>query len=180
LHNLTAASEPPCVPMTKCAAVIAMILLFAGSPPPFAAAVAPPSITMVDRADATYGAKVRQLRKDDGHEHNLYYIRNPWNADGTRMIVIHSGLDQKNWRLALCDGDGVFLKYLFAIAEYDWRIVWDRRNPDLLYTTRGSSLYRYDVSTGEADLLKKFQSALRPTGASLNQAGDRTRRSRWR
>lgn len=132
-----------------------------------------PTVTIVDRVDVTYGAKIRQLRNDDGHEHNLYYIRNPWNADGTRMVVIHSDLAQKNWRVALYDGDGRFLKYLFTPAEYDWRIVWDRRDPDVFYTSRGASLYRYRVSTGRAELLQKFASALKPTGASLNQAGDR-------
>ena len=137
------------------------------------AAASPPAITIVDTVDVRYGGKVRQLRKDDGHEHNLYYVRNPWNADGTRMVVVHSDLEQKNWRVALCDGDGRFEKYLFTIAEYDWRIVWDRRDPDVFYTTRAASLFRYRVSTGRAELLKKFSQPLRPTGASLNQRGDR-------
>jgi hypothetical protein len=130
-------------------------------------------VAIVDRVDSMYGSKIRDLRKDDGHEHNLYYVRNPWNADGTRMLVIHSDLAQKNWRVALCDGDGRFLKYLFTPAEYDWRIVWDRRDPNLFYTSRAASLYRYDVAAGRAELLKKFGSALKPTGATLNQAGDR-------
>jgi hypothetical protein len=132
-----------------------------------------PTVTILDRVDANYGSKMRELHKDDGHEHNLYYIRNPWNADGTRMLVIHSDLEQKNWRVALCDGDGRFLKYLFTPADYDWRIVWDRRDPDVFYTSRAASLYRYHVGTGRAELLRKFSSALKPTGATLNQAGDR-------
>lgn len=132
-----------------------------------------PLITVTDFRDATYGSKIRQLRKDDGHEHNLYYIRNPWNADNTRMIVIHSDLAQKNWRVALCDGDGAFLKYLFPISDYDWRIVWDRRDPAVFYTTRGATLIRFNVETGTAERLKTFKSSLRPTGASLNQEGNR-------
>jgi len=134
---------------------------------------AQPAIAIVDFADAAYGGRIRQLRKGDGHEHNFYYTRNPWNADGTRMLVIHSDLEQKNWRVALCGGDGVFQKYLFTPNEYDWRIVWDRHDPDVFYTTRSAALYRYNVQTGRADLLKKLAQPLRPTGASLNQRGDR-------
>jgi hypothetical protein len=62
---------------------------------------------------------------------------------------------------------------LFTPQEYDWRIVWDRRDPDVLYTSRAASLFRYRVSNGQAELLKKFSAPLRPTGASLNQRGDR-------
>ena len=51
---------------------------------------------IVDYTDPTYGARIRQLRKDDGHEHNFYYYRDPWNADGTRMLGIQSDLDQKH------------------------------------------------------------------------------------
>jgi hypothetical protein len=133
----------------------------------------PPVISFVDSVDAQYGSKIRQLRKDDGHEHNLYYNRDPWNADGTRLVVIHSDLAQQNWRLALCGGDGRFEKYLFTPGEYDWRIVWDRHDPDVLYTSHAASLYRYNVKTRAAELLKKFAQPLRPTGASLNQRGDR-------
>ena len=130
-------------------------------------------IELVDSADARYGARVRQLRKDDGHEHNLYYHRNVWNADGTRLVVIHSDLEQKNWKVALCDGEGRFEKYLFTPNDYDWRIVWDRRDPHVLYTTRAASLYRFDVRTGQANLLHKFSAPLLPIGASLNQDGSR-------
>ena len=51
------------------------------------AGAAESTTTLDDRTDVTYGAKIRQLRRDDGHEHNLYYNRNPWNADG----------DERSW-----------------------------------------------------------------------------------
>ncbi|MBM3335788.1 PD40 domain-containing protein, partial [Candidatus Sumerlaeota bacterium] len=128
----------------------------------------------IDYTDPTYGAKIRHLRKDDGHEHNLYYYRNPWNADCTRMVGIHSDLAQQNWRVVLYDGDGNFIKELFPIDKFDWRLVWDRKNSKVLYTWRGSSLYRYNVETGKADLLKSFAPrGFKPNGPSLNQAGDR-------
>jgi hypothetical protein len=79
--------------------------------------VAAPEI--VDDTDSTYGSKVRQLRKDDGHEHNFYYYRDPWNADDSRMLGIQSDLEQKNWHVVLYDGDGRFLKDLFSFEQYD-------------------------------------------------------------
>jgi hypothetical protein len=145
----------------------------------FAAAQAPPQAapsrqSIVDSVDPLSGCKVRQLRKDDGHEHNLYYYRDPWNADGSRLLGIQSDLDQKNWRVCLYDGDGVFLQELFTIDEYDWRLCWDRKNPDILYTWKGSELYRFSVAARKAELLKSFAPlGLMPNGPSCNQAGDR-------
>lgn len=55
--------------------------------------------SIVDYSDPTYGGQVRQLRKDDGHEHNSYHYRDPWNADGSRMLGIQSDLQQQNWRI---------------------------------------------------------------------------------
>jgi len=129
---------------------------------------------IVDYADPTYGAKIRQLRKDDGHEHNFYYYRDPWNADGSRMLGIQSDLQQNNWHVCLYDGNGVFLKELFPIEKYDWRLCWDRNNPDILYTWKGSVLYRFRVAEGKAELLKSFAPlGLKPNGPSCNQTGDR-------
>jgi len=134
--------------------------------------VGPPKF--VDYTDPTYGAKIRQLRKDDGHEHNFYYYRDPWNADGTRMLGIESDLEQKNWRVCLFDGDGVFLKELFPIETYDWRVCWDRNDPHVLYTWKGSEVYRFSIADGKAALLKSFAPlGLKPNGPSCNQAGDR-------
>ena len=129
---------------------------------------------VIDYTDATYGAKIRQLRKDDGHEHNFYYCRDPWNADGSRMLGVQSDLQQKKWRVCLYDGDGVFLKELFPIEKYDWRLCLDRNNPDILYTWKGSDLYRFNVADGKAELLKSFVPlSLKPNGPSCNHAGDR-------
>ena len=128
----------------------------------------------VDSLDENYGAPVRQLLRPEGHEHNLYYSRDPWNADGSLMVGIHSDLEQRNWKVVLLDGDGCFLKELFPVDQYDWRLVWDRNKPEILYTWRNSSLYQFNVHTGEARLLKSFAPArLMPNGPSLNQAGDR-------
>lgn len=50
----------------------------------------------------------------------------------------------------------------------------DRNDPAILYTWKGSNLYRYNVNTGQADILKSFAPlGLKPSGPSLNQAGDR-------
>jgi hypothetical protein len=131
-------------------------------------------LNAVDYADPAYGGRVRQLLKADGHEHNLYYDRNPWNADASRMLGVQSNLEQKNWRVVLYDGDGCFIRELFGIDRYDWRLAWDRRDPDTLYTWRGSNLYSFSVTAGSAKLLKSFAPmGLNPNGPSLNQSGDR-------
>lgn len=128
----------------------------------------------IDYVDPTYGGQLRELRRAEGHEHNLYYYRDPWNADNSYMVGVQSDLDQKNWRVVLYTGDGCFVKELFAIGQFDWKLAWDRRNPRILYTLKGNELYRFDVSTGKAEMLKSFApKGMKPSGVSLNRAGDR-------
>ncbi|MBI3880693.1 MAG: alpha/beta hydrolase [Verrucomicrobia bacterium] len=129
---------------------------------------------LVDFTDPTYGSKIRQLRKDDGHEHNFYYYRNPWNADGSYLLGVQSDLQQKNWHVVLHDGDGKFIKDLFTIDRYDWRLCWDGKDPDILYTWKGSDLFRFHVKDGKAELMKSFKPlSLMTSGPSVNQTGDR-------
>jgi hypothetical protein len=90
------------------------------------------------------------------------------------MLGIQSDLEQKNWHVVLYDGNGHFLKDLFAIDRYDWRLCWDRRDPDILYTWKGSDLYRFHVAAGAAELIRSFKpQGLMTNGPSVNQAGDR-------
>ncbi len=150
------------------------LLVLMGTATVAAAATSVGPAQIVDYNDPTYGTRVRELRKDDGHEHDLYYYRDVWNADGARMLGIQSDLQQQNWHVCLYDGNGAFLKDLFAISEYDWRLCWDRNDPDLVYTWKGSDLYRFHVAEGRAELLKSFAPlTLKPNGPSCNQAGDR-------
>ena len=129
---------------------------------------------IIDYVDPTYGSKIRHLNKDDGHEHNLYYYRNPWNAGSSLMVGIHSDLEQKKWRVVLYDGDGQFIRELFPISQFDWRLAWDRTDANFLYTWKGSCLYRFHVGTGGSELLKDFAPlGLKPNGPSINEAGDR-------
>jgi len=135
---------------------------------------AAPGESLVDSVDAAYGSKIRQINSPAVQEHNLYYYRNPWNADASRMLTVQSDLDGRNWRVILREGDGRFLKQLFATEQFDWRLAWDRNKPDILYTWQASDLYKYNVATGKADVLKSFAPlGLKPNGPSLNQAGDR-------
>ncbi|MBI3952142.1 MAG: hypothetical protein HY314_16970 [Acidobacteria bacterium] len=128
----------------------------------------------VDYIDPTYGSRIRQLEKPDGHEHNLYHYRDPWNANNTYMVGVQSDRQQQNWRVVLYDGDGCFIKQLWTLDQYDWRLVWDRHDPDILYTWKFSDLYRYNVVSGMAELLKSFAPLrISPAGPSVNQAGDR-------
>jgi hypothetical protein len=139
-----------------------------------AAAAQPACPGAEDYRDENYGAAIRCLVRNEGHEHNLYYTRDPWNADGSLMVGIHSDLMQRNWKVLLFDGEGCFQKELFSVEQFDWRLTWDRHKPDILYTWRASSLYEFNVQTGAARLLKSFApSKLMPNGPSLNQTGDR-------
>lgn len=129
---------------------------------------------IVDFTDPTYGSKIRRLKKDDGHEHNFYYYRDPWNADGSRMLGVQSDLQQKDWHVVLYDGDGHFLKDLFPISQYEWRLCWDRKSPEFLYTWKGSDLFRLNVETGKAESIKSFKPlAIERNGPSINQDGSR-------
>jgi parallel beta-helix repeat protein len=90
-----------------------------------AATIGPAEI--VDYNDPTYGGKIRELRKDDGHEHNFYYYRDVWNADGSRMLGIQVELlksfaplmlqpngpscNQAGDRLLVVTSDGTFRSY---------------------------------------------------------------------
>jgi hypothetical protein len=136
----------------------------------------PPSCPgTLDYTDSTYGGMVRQIYKPDGHEHNLYHFRDPWNATNTYMVGIREDIDHSDWRVVLFDGNGCFIKELFFVSQYSWQVVWDRHDPNILYTWRSTRLYRYHVDTGQAELLKDYKPAgeailVAPT---LNQAGDR-------
>jgi hypothetical protein len=124
--------------------------------------------------DPDFGSKITELVSSGRNDHNLYYPRNPWNANDSYMVGIDSDSDSRNWSVILYDGRGCFIKPLFTIEQFDWRLVWDRRDPNTLYTWRGSDLYRFDVTNNRAQLLKSFAPRqLQPNGPSLNQAGDR-------
>ena len=130
---------------------------------------------VVNYTDATYGQKIRQVRKATGHEHNIYYHRNPFNANNSYMIGIASDLNQQNWQIVLYDADGCFIKTLSSDGAFDWRLVWDRHDPNVFYVRKGNGLYRYHAATGQATLLKSFAPLvlMGTKGPSLNQAGDR-------
>ncbi len=133
-----------------------------------------PCASTIDSVDPVYGGKIRQLVKPDGHEHNLYYYRNPWNADNTLMVGVQTDLTQQIWHVVLYNADGCLIKELFPITQFDWKIVWDRHDPQILYTRIGNGLYRFNVASGEAELIKSFAPLnLKPNGPSINQTGDR-------
>jgi hypothetical protein len=133
---------------------------------------------VVDYVDPTYGAPVRALLSPTENIHNLYYLRNPWNADQTRLLSIRSDLQQRNWRVALYDGNGCYLKDLYPVDKYDWRGVWDKLDPRYWYTFgtgAASSIVRMDVNAGIFTTMVTVPSGLtiRPEGLSINQDGTR-------
>jgi hypothetical protein len=138
------------------------------------AAPATSCASVVAFTDPTYDTRVSELKSPQGHQHNIYYRRDIWNADDSYMLGVRTDLNGQNWRLTLYTGDGCFVRELYNLAQFDWRVVWDRHNPALLYTWKNSDLYRFDVDTGRAELLKSFAPlGFLPTGPSLNQSGDR-------
>ncbi|WP_371070094.1 hypothetical protein, partial [Salmonella enterica] len=96
----------------------------------------------IDFTDATYGGRVRQIYNPAGDEHDLYHYRSVFNADNSRIIGIETPKDSKDYRVTLYDGDGKFLKQLFTQAQYDWRLVWDRKDTNVFYTWSGQTVYR--------------------------------------
>jgi len=131
-------------------------------------------IRMIDFLDPTYGGRIRQIYNPNGDEHNLYHYRTPFNADNSLLLGIETPHGSEEYQVTLYDGDGRFVKKLFTVPEYDWRVVWDRKDPHIFYTWRKTALYRYDVQRNNAELLRSFEPlSLKPAGPSLNQAGDR-------
>jgi hypothetical protein len=130
---------------------------------------------MIDFTDATYGGRVRQVYNPAGDEHDLYHYRSVFNADNSRIIGIETPKGSKDYRVTLYDGDGKFLKPLFTQAQYDWRLVWDRKDTNVIYTWSGQTVYRYEVDAGKATALKKFDrpALASPCGLSLNEKGNR-------
>jgi hypothetical protein len=79
-------------------------------------------------------------------DHNLYYWRNSFNANGTLMLGIQSPASSSGttppWIVALFDGNGCFLKPLYVAAgapadtpSFNWRASWSRTDPNVFYTT---------------------------------------------
>ena len=153
------------------------VVVAAGRPGPPAPGPEPPGppgpggncAGAVDYEDPTYGAEVRRLKKVDGHEHGLYYHRNAWNADSSAMLAAWESLVPSNWDLVLLDRHGCYIETLFPVNQYDWRLVWDREDPQVLYTWHGKTLYRFNVLTGVATPVKTFSAVLLPAGLSINQ-----------
>ncbi|MBV8135762.1 MAG: hypothetical protein JO121_09050 [Deltaproteobacteria bacterium] len=79
-------------------------------------------------------------------DHNLYYWRNSFNANGSLMLGIQTPESSngiaKPWMVALFDGNGCFLKPLYVAAgapsdtpSLNWRTNWSRTDPNIFYTT---------------------------------------------
>jgi hypothetical protein len=105
----------------------------------------------------------------------LYHYRSVFNADNSRLVGIETPRDSRAYEVTLYDADGQRLKKLFPVPEYDWRLAWDRHDPRVFYTWRGSTVYRFDAESAQATPIKTFRNPglASPSGLSLNQAGDR-------
>jgi hypothetical protein len=126
-------------------------------------------------SDPRYGSRIRQLVNAAGDEHTLYHYRSVFNANNTRFVGIEKTPPAHDYQVTLYDGDGRYLTRLFTQPDYDWTLVWDRHSPNILYTRKAATIYRFDVEKGQSETLKTFTrpGIAAPTGLSLNQAGDR-------
>jgi hypothetical protein len=90
------------------------------------------------------GVYQKMIRNVSGgaSDHNLYYWRNSFNANGTLMLGIQSPQSSDGtaqpWIVALFDGDGCFLKPLYVAAgasgdifSFNWRASWSRTDPNV-------------------------------------------------
>jgi hypothetical protein len=131
---------------------------------------------IIDFIDPTYGSHLRHISNPVGDEHCIYHYRSVFNADNSRLLAIETPAGSTDYFVSLYDGEGTFLNRLFRQAEYDWKAVWDRSNPRYFYTRKDSTVYRFDIESGQATSLKTFDHpaiTTGPAGLSLNQTGDR-------
>ncbi|HYF34080.1 MAG TPA: hypothetical protein VD994_02230 [Prosthecobacter sp.] len=140
-----------------------------------ASAVGAEERRVIEFVDPAYGGHVRQFFNPVGDEHDLYHYRSVFNSDNSRILGIETPKGSKDYIVTLYDGEGKFLKPLYTQAEYDWTVVWDRRDPRFFYTRKGNTVYRYDVETSKAVAIRSFDrpEIAAPTGMSLNGKGDR-------
>src|SRR5215470_3738307 len=47
--------------------------------------------------DPVYGSKITELLSPGRNGHNLYYHRDPWNADNSYLLGIDSDSESRNW-----------------------------------------------------------------------------------
>ena len=94
--------------------------------------------------DPQWGGVYQQMiRTVPASDHNLYYLRNSFNANGTLMLGIQSPLSLNGtatpWVIVLFDGNGCFLKPLFnaigGTPAFNWRANWSPVDPNVFYTT---------------------------------------------
>ena len=114
------------------------------------------------------------LSAPQSDDHNLYFLRSPFNVEGSYMLGIQSDKagDANTWQVVLYNGlNGDFIKSLWPTAgspgaNKDWRGNWDRVNASVFYVegTDRTSVHAVDVDTGVDHLLKQFS----PLGLNSN------------
>ncbi len=137
-----------------------------------------PNCTIVTHTDQTTGKTIWRFKKDDSHDHFLYVYREPWNADSTRMVGIQTSYYETDWKVVMFDQNGCFVKELFPISLYDWKLAWDKTDPNILYTTYSYTVYKINVNTDPITVttLKTFTEAegwTESSGVSVNRYGTR-------
>jgi hypothetical protein len=113
-------------------------------------------------------------------DHNFYYSRNSFNANGTLMLGLQTPSSPngtaKPWTMVLFDGNGCFLKPLFVAAgapsgtpSFNWRVNWSPTDPNVFYTTGVSGLW---PNLGHLDTNTLY--AIHPCAINITGAADAT------
>ncbi len=166
--------------LAVCLAVIVFALAASAAPPTVCGGNScGPNCTIVTHTDQTSGKTIWRLKNDTKHEHNIYYYRDAWNANNTKMVAVHMDQFQQNWTLHLYDEHACYLGQAFTLNDYDWRVVWDKTDSNIMYSIKGNVLYKLNTSTFPVTptALKTFDNLTEgyplTNGVSLNQAGTR-------
>lgn len=113
---------------------------------------------------------------DGSGNHNLYHIRPVWNSDSSYLILVHHG-PGTTWTVSLHHGlTGVWIKDLFTLATYGWRLVWSKVYPHLLYTDQSgtNNIVVYNVETKSVvQTVASPTTPMTPSGPTINYAGTR-------
>ncbi len=130
--------------------------------------------------DPQFGTTIRRISAADPKDGKnaivkpMYATVQAWNADESLMLLWQRTLSGRTYHL-LNGKTYAFIKTLtFASTDLE-QIIWDPRDPDILYYPSNynglSLLIRYHVSTGKSDLVHDFKDIC-PKGQSAGLGSD--------
>ncbi|OGF46243.1 MAG: hypothetical protein A2231_09735 [Candidatus Firestonebacteria bacterium RIFOXYA2_FULL_40_8] len=104
------------------------------------------------------------MKMTNGYNCNFHTERIPvWNCDGTRIAFHTDRLGGYNWMM---NSDGSGLKRIPGSSNYHCLPVWDKTNPDIMYSA-WDDVVKINVSTGVETVVKTISSGSNPDGVGL-------------